>query len=57
MAISSPTKAEIPASLTVPMTSMAALPPSASTAAKPVLRTVITLSTALDCTVAMALPA
>ena len=47
----------MPASLTVAMLSMLALPPSAATASKPVPRTVITLTAALDCTVAMALPA
>ncbi|MOA53827.1 hypothetical protein D3C78_1773430 [compost metagenome] len=57
LATSSPTKREIPASLTLAMLSMLALPPSPATASKPVPRTVITLMAALDCTVAMALPA
>ena len=37
--------------------STAAEPPSAATASKPVARTVMTLTAALDCTVAIALPA
>ncbi|MNR05204.1 hypothetical protein D3C85_1212180 [compost metagenome] len=57
LAISSPTKAEMPASAPAAIASMTALPPSPATASKPVLRTVITLTDALDCTVAMALPA
>ncbi|MNE93338.1 hypothetical protein D3C80_1911780 [compost metagenome] len=57
LAISSPTKREIPASLTLAMVSMLAEPPSPATASKPVPRTVSTLTAALDCTVAMALPA
>ncbi|MNC75786.1 hypothetical protein D3C75_1273800 [compost metagenome] len=57
MASSSPTKAETPASQEALMASMAALLPLAATASKPVPRTVITLTVALDCTVAMALPA
>ncbi|MDT4859047.1 hypothetical protein FQZ97_935410 [compost metagenome] len=57
LASSSPTKADLPASLTVPTASTAAEPPSALTASKPVPRTVITFTAAEDCTVAMALPA
>ncbi|MCY1458349.1 hypothetical protein D9M71_757230 [compost metagenome] len=57
LASSSPTKAEMPALCAAPTASTAAEPPSAATASKPVVRTVITLMAALDCTVAMALPA
>ncbi|MOA55599.1 hypothetical protein D3C78_1794190 [compost metagenome] len=57
LAISSPTKREMPASLTVAMASMLAEPPVAATASKPVPRTLITFTAAEDCTVAMALPA
>ncbi|MNE30058.1 hypothetical protein D3C80_1235580 [compost metagenome] len=57
LASSSPTKADRPKSSAPASVSMAALPPSAATASKPVPRTVITLTAALDCTVAMALPA
>ncbi|MOA33692.1 hypothetical protein D3C78_1550070 [compost metagenome] len=57
LAISSPTKREVPASVTLATASMLAEPPSAATASKPVPRTLITLTDAEDCTVAMALPA
>ncbi|MDT4888972.1 hypothetical protein FQZ97_1256120 [compost metagenome] len=57
LASDSKTKAEVPASVTVPTASMAAEPPSAAAASKPVPRTVITFTAAEDCTVAMALPA
>ncbi|MOA03470.1 hypothetical protein D3C78_1229790 [compost metagenome] len=57
LATSSPTKREMPASVTLAMASMLAEPPLAATASKPVPRTLITLTAALDCTVAMALPA
>ena len=47
----------VPASAGPETASTAAEPPSAAAASKPVLRTVITLIAAEDCTVAMALPA
>ncbi|MNJ59886.1 hypothetical protein D3C77_555910 [compost metagenome] len=57
VARASPTNAEIPLSNTDATVSTVAEPPSAATASKPVARTVMTLTAAFDCTVAMALPA
>ena len=57
LAISEPTKLDVPASACASMLSTAALPPSAAAASKPVVRTVSTFTASADCTVAMALPA
>jgi hypothetical protein len=51
------TNCEMPASGAASIFSMDALPPSAATASKPVVRTVMTLIGSPDCTVAIALPA
>ncbi|MDT4874427.1 hypothetical protein FQZ97_1097250 [compost metagenome] len=57
MVTSRPTKALLPLSATPSAVSIAALPPVAAAASKPVVRTVITLVASVLCTVAMALPA
>ena len=57
LASSSPTKAELRESNTLLTTSTLAEPPCALAASKPVPRTLMTLTGAEDCTVAMALPA
>jgi hypothetical protein len=55
-AISWLTKLEIPASCAASTAASSALPPSAATASKAVVRTVITFLASLDCTVAITLP-
>jgi hypothetical protein len=57
LAISAPTKLDVPASATVATACTAADPPLAAAASKPIVRTVITFTASLLCTVAIALPA
>jgi hypothetical protein len=57
LAISAPTKADVPASSTAAVSARRALPPLAGAASKAVVRTVRTLMRSLLRTVAMALPA
>jgi len=57
LAISEPTKVDLPASAAAAGVSMDALPPVAAAGSKPVVRTVMTLVASALCTVAMALPA
>jgi hypothetical protein len=57
LAISLPMKLLLPLSAVAAAVSTAAEPPVAAAASKPVVRTVMTLTLSLLCTVAMALPA
>src|SRR5665647_3473960 len=57
LAISEPINDDLPLSATPASVSMAAVPPLAAAASKPVVRTVMTLVASRLCTMAMALPA
>ncbi|MCY1555933.1 hypothetical protein D9M68_926380 [compost metagenome] len=57
LAISLPTNVLLPASAAAAAVSTAAEPPVAAAASKPVVRTVMTFTLSLLCTVAIALPA